>query len=130
MLYLSTRGDPTNVDLDGSSDDDDGFDDDFAGAPVSGLNGYGEVGICFRADRTATGTTHGSKVGASWDDASVFVVINVPGSGAGAGFQRSTGLRAAAASSRRPMRVECGAFKTSSGSSRASFAIARMASMN
>jgi hypothetical protein len=47
-----------------------------------------------------------------------------------AGFQRSTGLRAAAASSSRPMRVECGAFRTVSGSSTASRAIERIASIN
>src|SRR5689334_1162077 len=47
-----------------------------------------------------------------------------------AGFQRNTGFLAAAASSKRPMRVECGALSTSSGSSTASFAIDRMASMN
>ena len=46
------------------------------------------------------------------------------------GFQRSTGLRAAAASSSRPMRVECGACNTSSGFSTASRAIDRIASMN
>src|SRR5262249_24243997 len=46
------------------------------------------------------------------------------------GFQRRQGLRAAVASSSRPMRVECGAFSNSSGVSSASCAIARIASMN
>ena len=44
------------------------------------------------------------------------------------GFQRSTGLRAAPTSSRRPTRVECGAVLTMSGVAAASSAIERMAS--
>src|SRR5262249_49347122 len=47
-----------------------------------------------------------------------------------AGFHRSTGLRAAAASSSLPMRVLCGADLTSSGSASASRAIDFIASMN
>jgi hypothetical protein len=46
------------------------------------------------------------------------------------GRHLNTGFLAAAASSKRPMRVVCGAFRTSSGSSTASRAIERMASMN
>src|SRR3984893_14330162 len=46
------------------------------------------------------------------------------------GFQRSTGLRAAAVSSRREMRVLCGASSTNCGSSSTSSAIDFMASMN
>src|SRR5205085_7478532 len=64
------------------------------------------------------------------DDAEYYLPAAASGSVSFFGFQRSTGLRAAAASSRRPMRVECGAFRTISGSSMASRAIARIASMN
>src|SRR5262245_24722694 len=46
------------------------------------------------------------------------------------GRHRSTGRRAARVSSRRPTRVVCGAWRTRSGSVRASVAIARMAAMN
>src|SRR5579863_70647 len=45
------------------------------------------------------------------------------------GFQRRTGLRAADASSRRPIRVVWGALSTVSGSSCASWAIDKSASM-
>src|ERR1700691_2341969 len=47
-----------------------------------------------------------------------------------AGFQRRIGLRAAATSSRRPTRVECGAVFTRSGVASASAAIERIAAMN
>src|SRR6185312_15291930 len=46
------------------------------------------------------------------------------------GFHRRTGLRAAAVSSRRETRVECGAVLTSSGSPSTSWAIERIASRN
>src|ERR1700752_1904036 len=46
------------------------------------------------------------------------------------GFQRRIGFRAAATSSRRPTRVECGAVFTRLGSSSVSAAIERIASMN
>ncbi len=47
-----------------------------------------------------------------------------------AGFQRRIGLRAAATSSRRLMRVECGAVFTRLGVASASTAMERIASMN
>lgn len=67
----------TNADGDGSSDPD-GFDDDFVIEQVDGQLGRGSAILCFRADRTATGTANGGKAGAAWDMMDAVIGMNVP----------------------------------------------------
>src|SRR5215813_12500651 len=67
---------------------------------------------------------------ASFAPVAVKSICHSPADCAWLGFQRNTGLRAAAVSSNRETRVVCGAVLTSSGSSSASSAIDFIASTN
>src|ERR1700728_207176 len=78
---------------------------------------HAQSGRVFLSER---GHKHGQK------ECSLFRSHREPPS---SGFQRRIGLRAAATSSRRPMRVECGAVFTNSGFVSASAAIERIASI-
>lgn len=69
----------TNVDP--TSGDPDGFDDDFDGMSVP--SGSGLLDVCFRADGGAL--TPSSTLGASWDNLHVFIAQNVPGPSTAAG---------------------------------------------